>query len=65
MGNLTDRERIIYLEQNLDKLASLVERIVNRLPEYDKIVDLNKNYKERLKKARASKKRLQEKHGRS
>lgn len=65
MGHLTDRERIINLEQGLDSLTTLVEQIVAKLPEYDKIIDLNKSYKERLKKARASKKKLQEKVGRT
>ena len=60
MAHKTDRERIIDLEQGLEGLTKTVDGILAKVPEYDKFIEFRKGYNERLKKARASLKKIKE-----
>lgn len=60
MGHYTIEERVLEIEQKFEALSETVKEIREKLPEYDKIVDYNKSYRERLKKARGSLKKIQE-----
>ena len=58
MGYKTDRERIIDLEHDVSELSKTVDGILAKVPEYDKFIEFRKGYNERLKKARASLKKI-------
>ena len=58
MAHKTDRERIIDLEQGLAGLSETVDGILAKVPVYDEFIEFRKSYNERLKKARASLKKI-------
>ena len=60
MGLKTDRERIIDLEHQVSELSKTVDGILAKVPEYDQFIEFRKSYNERLKKARASLKRIKD-----
>ena len=60
MGHKTDRERIIDLEHQVAELRTQLDEIQKKIPIYDRIFRLKESYDGRLKKARASLKKIKE-----
>ncbi len=61
MAYLTDRERIINLEVKVKEQGIMLSEIFTKhIPQLEELMKLNESYKGRLKKARASLKRLKD-----
>lgn len=61
MAYMTWQERVLNLEQDLEKLSQKVDEIVVKNTMYDKFFEFKEAQAEKLKKARGSLKRLKEK----